>query len=395
MTQNISEIDIDSRGVLFQRSLARLRAWLEENDYAGIEPHDALTSPLFRKTPLGRSQFLRLAALQGLRRLPVDMRPLLGVHPHINAVSLGWALSGYAVIDDDDARRRIDWALATLKELEIPGYSGACWGYYFDWQTRKGLKPAHAPIIVSTSFIGIGLIDIYEKYGREDCLQWGRSACDFIINDLNRTPGKNGFCFSYSPSDHECVFNATMLGAELLARVGKATGEMELIEMARETVRFVMDHQAKNGSWPYGIGENWQFIDNFHTGYVLCSLKRYIESSGDELYRGGLINGWRFYRDHFFLNGYVPKYYHDRPMPVDAHAAAESIVTLLEFDDIETAARVAEWTINNMQTEEGYFIYQIHRRFTNRIPYLRWSNAYMLQALARLCSKMYIHPVNS
>jgi hypothetical protein len=81
-------------------------------------------------------------------------------------------------------------------------------------------------------------------------------------------------------------------------------------------------------------------------------------------------------------------------MPVDAHAAAESIVTLLEFNDIETAARVAEWTINNMQTEEGYFIYQIHRRFTNRIPYLRWSNAYMLQALARLCTKMYIHPVN-
>lgn len=372
-------------------ALARLRGWLEREGWAGIEPHDALTSPLLTRTSLGRSRFIRLAALQGLRRLPFDIRPLLGVRPRINAISLGWALKGYALIDDVAARERIDWALEELRKSQVSGYSGACWGYYFDWQTRDAFKPANLPIIVSTAFIGDGLLDIEEKYGREECLQWARSACDFILRDLNRTPGRRGFSFSYSPDDHQVVFNASMLGAQLLARAGARTGEAGLIEAAREAVEFVADHQQPDGSWLYGVGGHWKFIDNFHTGYVLISLKEYIRCSGDDRFQEVLERGWRFYRDRFFLNSGVPKYYHSRATPIDAHAAAQSIITLAKFGDLEMAHRVAEWTITNMQHPSGYFIYQIHNRYRNTIPYLRWSNALMLSALAHLSPASYIY----
>jgi len=300
-------------------------------------------------------------------------------------------LKGYALLDDEGARERIDWALEELRKSQVDGYSGACWGYYFDWQTRDGFKPANLPIIVSTAFIGDGLLDIHEKYGRQECLRWARSACDFILSDLNRTPGKRGFCFSYSPADHQVVFNASMLGAQLLARVGALVDEPALIATAREAVEFVIDHQRPDGSWLYGVGGHWDFIDNFHTGYVLLSLKEYIRSSGDERFTEALERGWRFYRARFLLESGVPKYYHDRPMPIDAHAAAQSILTLCAFGDSEMAHRVAEWTITNMQRPSGYFIYQINNRYRNTIPYLRWSNALMLSALAHLSPASYIY----
>ncbi|MBC8146243.1 MAG: delta-aminolevulinic acid dehydratase [bacterium] len=362
----------------------RLRSWLERMRFAGIEPHDALTSPLLKRTPLGRSRLLRLIALQGLRRLPLNIRPLLGVTHQTNAISLGWALSAYAVIDDASTRDRIADCVDGLDKRAAHGFSGLCWGYYFDWQTRTDYKRADVPIVVSTAFIGMGLLDAYAATGVREYLERARSACDFILRDLNRSEHPAGFIFSYSPEDHEQVYNASILGAALLARVGAATGEHELWDVARGAVDAVVADQRPDGSWPYSRGDHRSFVDNFHTGYVLCALRDYIEATGDDRHSGALERGWCFYREHFFDDGEVPRYYHNQTFPIDAHAAAQSIVTLVRFGETALARRVALWTIRNMQTREGSFIYRIYRRHTNRIAYLRWSNAWMLYALAQL-----------
>ena len=364
----------------------RLRAWLEASSYEGIEPHDALTSPIITGTPLGRSRLVRLVALQALRRIPLNVRPFLGISRRRNAISLGWALSAYAVIDDASARERIVRTVGELDALAATGYSGLCWGYYFDWQTRSDFKRANLPIIVSTAFIGMGLLDAYRVTREDAYLQRARSACDFILDDLNRSEHPAGFIFSYSPEDHEQVYNASILGAALLARVGAITGETALVDAARGAVDAVVADQRPDGSWPYSRGDHRTFVDNFHTGYVLCALRDYIEASGDERHAGALERGWCFYREHFFVDGEIPKYYHNRLYPIDAHAAAQSIVTLVRFGEPAMARRVALWSVRNMQVRKGWFIYQIHRRFTNRIAYLRWSNAWMLYALALLVS---------
>ncbi|MEO5930590.1 MAG: hypothetical protein ABIR47_11710 [Candidatus Kapaibacterium sp.] len=379
-----------ARRVLFNDSLARLRGWLEANRYAGIEPHDAITSPILSRTPLGRSPFLRLAALQGLRRFPLNIRAFLGIRPDVNTVSLGWALRGYALIGDAESEGRIGECLEGIYGAIIGGYSGACWGYYFPWQTRADYKPPYLPNIVSTAFVGQGLLDIYQKRGDEKALRIARSACDFILRDLHRGGDAGSLCFSYTPTDDHQVYNASILGAHLLARVGAITGERELTDTARAAVAFVVDHQQEDGSWRYGVGDFYTFIDNFHTGYVLMSLRGYMESVGEREFDGALRRGEEFYRRSFFLNGAIPKYYHNRLFPIDAHAATQAIITLLDCGDGEGACRVAEWTIRNMQAGEGYFIYQIHRRYRNAIPYLRWANAWMLYALARLTSAEYL-----
>ena len=370
----------------------RLRAWLERHGYAGIEPHDALTSPLIRRTPLGRSRLARLVALQALRRLPLNIRPLLGIESRQNAISLGWALTAYAAIDDRSARDRIASTVDDLDRLAARGYSGLCWGYYFDWQTRTDFKRADVPIVVSTAFIGMGLLDAHRVTGNAAYLERARSACEFILRDLNRSEHPAGFIFSYSPEDREQVYNASILGAALLARVGALTGESSLLASARAAVDAVVADQRPDGSWAYSRGDHRTFVDNFHTGYVLCALDDYIEASGDARHRGALERGWCFYRESFFVDGRIPKYYHDALFPIDAHAAAQSIVTLVRFGERALAWRVALWTVGSMQTRNGSFIYQIHRRFSNRIAYLRWSNVWMLHALALLVRDAEVAP---
>ncbi len=40
------------------------------------------------------------------------------------------------------------------------------------------------------------------------------------------------------------------------------------------------------------------------------------------------------------------------------------------------------WTIANMQHKKGYFYYQIKKGMSSKISYMRWSNAFMFNAMA-------------
>jgi hypothetical protein len=102
-----------------------------------------------------------------------------------------------------------------------------------------------------------------------------------------------------------------------------------------------------------------------------------------------LERGYRYWKDNFFLAEGWPKYYHDDPYPADAHAAASAIVTLLECRELDEASltmaqNVARWTITNLRDERGFFYYQRRRFYTIRKPYMRWTQAWMLYALACL-----------
>ena len=218
-----------------------------------------------------------------------------------------------------------------------------------------------------------------------------RSVCDFITRDLPfTTPADDQICFSYSPDSDTHIFNASLLAGEVLAEVGALTGERSLLEMAEKTARYVVNHQREDGSWTYGTEPSQQWVDNFHTAYVLYSLSRIIKASsvGDE-FQEALRRGYEYWRKTFFLADGWPKYYHDDPYPADAHAGASAVVTFLELAELDPnslklAEDVARWTIQNLRDERGFFYYQKRRFYTVRKPYMRWSQSWMLYALAKL-----------
>ena len=309
-----------------------------------------------------------------------------------NPKALGLFLSGYCNLSktfpNENYKKEILFFVDLIEKKQSKGWSGMCWGYNFDWQARAFFHPAFTPTVVSTSFVGSALLDAYEITGEKKLLEWSRSACNFILQDLNKTPDSGGnFAFSYSPLDKSQIFNASLLGAKLLAKVYSHTKENLLGESAKKAVHYCINHQAKDGSWVYGTLPHHQWIDSFHTGYNLECLSEYQNNTGDLDYEKNILSGTGFYLNNFFGEDGLPKYYSDKSFPQDIHAPAQLVVTLFRLGILKRERLIAEkvllWTINNMQDKKkGYFYFQKNKLFTNKISYMRWSQAWMFYALS-------------
>jgi len=373
------------------RSIERLESHLLAERYRGYDPYDALTSPLFRLPLLRSWKVPRLAAQQLLRRVPVNVRPLLGIRKGYNPVTVALVLEGCAYLAEAqparvvELRGRAEQCVQELARMRSTGYSGSCWGYDFDWEGRYARIPAGTPTIVATGIVTNALFLASSRFGLDEAATMCESAARFVLRDLPRTEAADGtFCWGYSPSDRQRVLNATMKGARLCAQVYSLTGDEECRAAARTTVGYLLAHQREDGSWPYAVGDARTWVDHFHTGYVLDALDSFEQLTDDEAVGRAKARGWRYYRTTFFLDDRIPKYYEDRLYPIDATACAQSLLTLCRFGDTETARRVGEWTISNMQCEDGHFTYQVRRRIRITIPYMRWASAYMYAGLSRL-----------
>lgn len=259
-----------------------------------------------------------------------------------------------------------------------------------NWQSRAFFIPKGTPTIVNTSFIGRAFLKAYDVLGDDKYLKITHSSCDFILNDLNRLEENNTICFSYTPIDNYFVHNATALASSLLSAVYAKTGEKRFVETAKKSIAYVVKYQNKDGSWNYGEDQIAlkTGIDNFHTGFVLESLKIYTESTGDTNYNNHIKKGLAFYQNNFFLDNGAPKYFLDKKYPLDIHSAAQAIVTLIQLKDygadVNLCHKVVNWMITNMWDKQSYFYYQKHKFFTNKIPYIRWSQAWTFYALTLL-----------
>ncbi len=386
-------------------AFSALRRYCEQEEYKGWDPYDGLNSRVFQSLPfLKRSALCRLIVIQGFKRCPVNFRPLAAVPKEYNAKGIGLFLQGYCHLwkvleqhpelerdlgDKVSVLQKVHEVADLLLTLQSKGYSGACWGYNFDWQARRlFLFPKNTPTVVATTFCATALFDAYELTHDERYLNVALSSAEFVVNDLHRTACEDGgFLFSYSPlAGNDTVFNASLLGSKLLSLCYRYTGKPEYFDAARQKVEACCRAQREDGAWIYGLLPVQSWIDSFHTGYNLDALLAYEEQTGDFSYHEHLERGFRFYIEHFFEVDGSPKYYHDRKYPVDIHCPGQLFVTLHSLhrfhDCREVAARVLHWTVEHMQDKRGYFYYQLKPGISSRIPYMRWSNAFMFNALS-------------
>ncbi|HKS26414.1 MAG TPA: hypothetical protein VJS44_01280 [Pyrinomonadaceae bacterium] len=376
----------------------KLEAWCRERDYSGHDPFDALNSRLFRALPLlSSSRAARLAWTQAFKRSPVSLRrpALVPVGRNAKGTAL-FALAALAEFRRTGTSEAEEKARTLLKELlsaRLESRSGAvCWGYNFDWQGRAFYAPMGTPTLVPTAFAARALVEATECFDDESYLKEARSTCDFILKDLNVTEESEGeVCWSYTPLDRTRVYNASLLAAETLCSVGALTGESALTERGLSGARYVARRQAESGAWAYGADSYQAWSDNFHTAFILTSLARIMKANKAaraEL-AGVFERGVEFWRERFFLSNGWPKYFPDRLYPADAHSAGAAVVALAELaredpSALPLAERVASWAIRNLQSGRGFFYYQKRRFYTIRTPYMRWSQSWMLYALARL-----------
>jgi hypothetical protein len=393
-TRGANEENNRARSVATDAAL-KLLEYCRSRDWAGIDPYDSLNSRLFRALPILDRRIPRLVLTQAIKRSPINIRPLLMVEPKQNSKALGLFLQSALLLSNLGlAKTELAETLATrLKELRSPNTSYWCWGYSFPWQTRTLLVPANSPNLVCTTFVANAFLDAYEQLGDASHLDVAASGAQYILNDLYWTDGGSVSGFAYPlPTMRNNVHNGNLLGAALLCRVAKHTGDRSLIDAALKVARFSASRQRGDGSWAYGESANQDWIDNFHTGYNLEALRSIQLSLKSDEFDGHIRKGFGFYRSHFFREDGAPRYFHDRTYPIDIHAVAESLIALVKFSyldpsNIPLARKVLQWTMKNMWDDRGFFYYRVLRAMKIRTSYMRWSQAWMLLALSTFLSE--------
>ncbi|MFZ3377566.1 MAG: hypothetical protein WA183_18620, partial [Chthoniobacterales bacterium] len=281
-------------------SLEAVQAWVEERDYKGYDPGDGLTSFL---RPLTFGNIFAERVLQQLIwKSPWNIRPLVGVKPLASTKGRGFMAWGYLLrlkatgdaAFRDKAITCLDWLMAN----KSPKYPDYCWGNHFDFASRGGRIPAQEPTIVWSGLIGQAFLEGFEQTGSQKYLDVAESICEWILKlPRERTP--DGHCLSYHGRFQSSIHNSNLLGAALLARTWKHNSRAEFLEVARAAVRYACHRQLPDGAWWYGEEPKYHWIDNFHTGYNLDSIKRYIEATGDKSFDQNLHNGYRYFVQTF------------------------------------------------------------------------------------------------
>ena len=391
---------IDEGGILkseLNESIRRLFHWLEENDYRGYDTFDGLNAKYVRPFTF-ESQLLRTVLQQGVRRLPLNIRPLVGVQKNHSSKGMGFLARGFIRLGECTGERiwldKAEFCLQWLVENQSKGYSGSCWGNHFDYQSRSFYLPKGVPTVVWTSLIGHAFLDGYEHFHNKQYLQVAVSACEHILRDLTAYPDGDGACISYVPGLNSQVHNANTLGGSLLARTYSHTGDEVYLALARRAIQYTAQHQRPDGSWWYGEKANLHWVDNFHTGYVLDCFKQYSEATSDSTVARTMMRGYEYWKSTFFLHDGTPRYYSHKTLPLDIQCCSQAIDTLVFFSDrdpesLSLATKVAQWTIQNMQDRNGSFYYRRYSPWlVNKTPTLHWGQATMLCALSGLYNKL-------
>jgi len=374
-------------------SIDKLVNWVEGHNYKAYDPGDGDLS--FLRYLTFDIHFLRRILTAVVLRTPFHIRPWIGIRPHTSTKGMGYMGWGYvkmyALTKDESYRQRAESCFSWLMENRSHDYQEYCWGNHFSFSTRAGTIPRHTPTIVWSSLIGLAFVEAYEVLEDAKYLEVAASTCEWV-KKLPRERTDTGSCLSYVPFKQSSIHNSNMLGGALLARVASHTGDKESAEIAREAMVYSCTRQLLDGAWFYGEEQRYHWIDNFHTGYNLDCLRRYIDSTGDQEFGPNLKSGFEYFKLHFFESDGSPKYFHNELAPIDIQCAAQAIDTLAYFSDIEPdslelAEKVARWTIRNMQAPDGHFYYRILGWKTIKTPMLHWGQGTTFKALAHLLNK--------
>ena len=222
----------------------------------------------------------------------------------------------------------------------------------------------------------------------------GLGAARFLASGLHATPmDYDGAALAYPAGDRTRVVNVSALAARLLLRAARAGGGADLAELGEKLIRFVLLAQRTDGSWPYSVDRGGSWMDSFHTGYVLESLVA-IREMGYPIPDGVLSRGIEAYGRFFDPNG-AARLTLPESSPLDAHSAAQGILTYAAVADSEAASDsrrhaaraaaflISDWALRALWVQgESHFAYRIRGGWRDEREFQRWVQAWMALAMA-------------
>ena len=358
---------------------------LQQERYAGWDPFDALNSKLFNVTPLRHVPVARLALTQLFKRSPYNLRKYAGVPKSVNAVTIALAA--------EVARREchMDEAALLVKQLiemrvQDDGDGLRAWGYPFPWQAKAFFVARNSPNIIATAYAVRELMNWRNNAAVPGASDAILSAAKLVASRFVVATEDNRRFIAYVPQSRAMVHNASLWGAYVLTAGVAAGGPEPWLRLAEDAVNYSLAAQGQDGSWAYGEARHHQFVDGFHTGYVLEALHRISRIAPHMDVAAALAKGVAFYQENMFEADGTAKYYSRSAWPIDANPAAQAVITFNELGLSDAGARSREImtaAVRNLWLEDqGHFAYQKNKRGITAINYPRWTQIWLRVALS-------------
>jgi len=379
--------------------LDRLYKYVQENDYTGYDPFDGLNAAMFKSPVLGESEFLKLFWIQLNKVSPVNIRPFFSVPKGFNAKGGALFLSGllniYSATGEDKYLSEIEDLYSRILSRKIKTSAGIGFGYNFDWKARAFSASRNLPNMVTTAYVGRAFMSYQQAINLDIRTEIDRIK-DFFMSDMIGLEDEVRLCFYYVPGEETWVHNANLLAAAFLSEYAKLYGRdlyPDIKEKVEKAVRFSIEDINPDFSWPYGKKTFHRWVDNFHTAFNVEALLTVSEVFPDIEIDHILDGVLRYYFKELFADDGTPKYYSNKLFPIDIHVLAETKILMNRLSskeerfgiDPDRKAQITkkndEW-IDKFQSKEGYYYYRRNRYYWNKIPYMRWAQAWMFYALS-------------
>jgi hypothetical protein len=282
--------------------------------------------------------------------------------------------------------------LKSLEQTRCPDFGDYCWGYPFDWVTINGMMKRQTPLITTTPYAYEAFLQLYRLNPDEKWRLILESIARHAANDIRDFPtSETASSCSYNPYDQGGVINAAAYRSFLLTSAAKLFASSTYLEIAERNVNFVLENQNPDGSWYYAIDGVRDFVDHYHSCFVMKALAKIHALTGNADCLAALSKGINYYLANLFDTDGLPRPFSKAPRLTvykrELYDCAECINLCLllrnRFPELNRAVNtVVTGILDEWVRPDGSFrSRRLHFGWDN-VPMHRWGQSQMFRALA-------------
>lgn len=306
--------------------------------------------------------------------------------------AMGFAFLAKHLNDDQYYQRALHF-LQVLEDTRCPGYERYCWGYPFNWETIRGTIREGTPLITTVPYVYEAFRDVYRIDNNDRWRQIMQSIAEHGLRDYQDfATSKHAASCSYSPvPEHSVgVVNANAYRSFLLTQAAIDFSESKYQETADRNLHFVLECQNPNGSWYYANDGKRDFVDHFHTCFVLKALAKIEALTENSECTRAIERGVDYYVDNLFDEHGVPKPFSRPPRLIvyrrELYDYAECInLGILLRGRFEKLDRLVDGVVHEVltvwQKTDGSFRTRELLFGWDNVPMHRWAQAQLFRSL--------------
>jgi hypothetical protein len=310
----------------------------------------------------------------------------------------------YNVYKEDHYYHQAVKFLKSLIESRSPGYDNYCWGYPFNWVTRSGTFKANTPFITSTPYMYEAFRAVYQIDQDDKWKKIMKSIAEHAVHDIKDFKlGENESTCSYSPlsNDQGGVVNASAYRSLLLTLASEDLDNNDYWKIAEKNLNFVLNSQQSDGAWFYAIDDVRDFVDHYHTCFVMKALAKIEKIKNHKGCHDAIDRGVKYYTTNLFDELNLPKPFSKPPRltvykrELYDYAECINLGVLLwnRFPEFDTKLNAVLNDVKNRWVKrDGSFRSRELFFGWDNIPMHRWAQSQLFRSLAFYISRAINDP---